>query len=228
MAIYLIDESKNYSFHFSVNPIGNLSIENQRRYKTADILNYGEVDIFKQGENIKEISFDTLFPLVYDSSFCISEVQLSPQDIVSLFESWQLLEQPLRLIITDRNINTLVNLSKFKHEERAGEVGDIYATLTFRTHRATVISTVNDENYYGGLNDRDNNLGSSSGFSDGDKVKVTASLLNVRDGPGTTYNVLGSLANGKQVEIYKVYDNWADIYFGNNGGYICLDYVTKV
>ncbi len=37
-----------------------------------------------------------------------------------MFEKWTLQEEPLRLIITEININMLVNLSKFKQEHTAG------------------------------------------------------------------------------------------------------------
>ncbi len=232
MDIYLIDESKNYTYHFVVNPLNNLSLVTNRRFKTVDIMNFGEVDIFKPGENIKEISFDTLFPVEYDSSYCRELINLTPNDTVSLIEYWQQQEAPVRLIVTDININELVTISKFSHEVRGGEVGDIYASLTFRNHREMTISTIDTSNsYYGGLNSRSDSStsgDSSDTYTDGDTVKVTASALNVRDGPGTEYNILGVVYSGEQLTIFRQYDNWADTYWGDNGGYICLDYVTKV
>lgn len=91
------------------------------------------------------------------------------------------------------------------------------------------IETVNNSSssYSGGLQDNraDNN---SNQYIDGDVVKVTASALNVRDGPGTDNNVLGVVYNGEQLTIFRQYGNWADTYFGDHGGYVCLDYVIKV
>lgn len=232
MDIYLIDETKNYTFHFVVNPLNSLSLTTNRRFKTVDILNFGEVDIFKPGESIQEISFDTLFPVEYDSSYCRDSINLTPNDTVSLIEYWQQQETPVRLIVTDININELVTISKFSHEVRGGEVGDIYASLTFRNYREMTISTIDTSySYYGGLNSRSDSStsGDSSGtYTDGDTVKVTASALNVRDGPGTEHNILGVIYSGEQLTIFRQYDNWADTYWGDHGGYICLDYVTKV
>ena len=74
---------------------------------------------------------------------------------------------------------------------------------------------------------RDNRSTQSSDFSAGDTVTVTASALNVRDGPGTENNILGSVSKGTTLELYSVQENWADVYWGNHGGWICLDYVTK-
>lgn len=232
MDIYLIDETKNYTFHFVVNPLNNLSLTTNRRFKTVDILNFGEVDIFKPGENIQEISFDTLFPVEYDSAFCRNLINLSPNDTVSLIEYWQQQEAPVRLIITDININELVTISKFSHEVRGGEVGDIYSSLTFRNHREMSISTIDTSNsYYGGLNSRSDSATSSDSsntYTDGDTVKVTASALNVRDGPSTDNSILGVVYSGEQLTIFRQYGNWADTYWGDHGGYVCLDYVTKV
>ncbi|AEB76454.1 N-acetylmuramoyl-L-alanine amidase [Clostridium botulinum] len=55
---------------------------------------------------------------------------------------------------------------------------------------------------------------------------VTASVLNVRSGPGTDYRVIGQLNKGTKVKIYKDKGNgWYDIYFGNHGGYVYKNYI---
>lgn len=152
-----------------------------------------------------------------------------PIDYVNTIQFWIDADVPVRLIITDLNINELVNISKFETEVRGGEVDAIYFSITFRTYRELKIETVNNSSssYSGGLQDNraDN---SSSQYVDGDVVKVTASALNVRDGPGTDNNIIGVAYNGEQLIIFRQYGNWADTYWGNHGGFVCLDYVTKV
>lgn len=54
---------------------------------------------------------------------------------------------------------------------------------------------------------------------------VVADTLNVRIGPGTGYEVIGQLNQGAKVKINKKINNFYDIYFGNNGGYVSADYV---
>lgn len=228
MDIYLIDEAKNYKFHFPVNPLNSLSLSKEKRYITADILDFGEVDINQKGEKIREISFNSLFPKEYDESYCREMYLDKPLNSKKLIESWQNIEQPLRLIITDIDINELVIISKFTTEFIAGELEDIYFNITFRTNREIKIETVNNtsvNSYSGGLQDNRNTQ--SATYNVGDKIKVTASALNVREGPGTNYNILGSVSKGTSLEVYRVSGNWADVYWGNHGGYICLDYVTK-
>ncbi|NFI95070.1 SH3 domain-containing protein [Clostridium botulinum] len=228
MDIYLIDEAKNYKFNFPVNPLNSLSLSKEKRYITADILDFGEVDINQKGEKIREISFNSLFPKEYDESYCREMYLDTPLNSKKLIEGWQDIEQPLRLIITDIDVNELVSISKFTYEFVAGELEDIYFNITFRTSREIKIETVNNtsvNSYSGGLQDNRNTQ--SATYNAGDKVKVTASALNVRNGHGTNYNILGSVSKGTSLEIYRVSGNWADVYWGNHGGYICLDYVTK-
>ena len=58
-------------------------------------------------------------------------------------------------------------------------------------------------------------------------VKVTASALNYRSGPGTNYKVKGTI---KRNEIYGIVEeqngNWGKLKSG--AGWICLDYVKKI
>ncbi|WP_271810513.1 SH3 domain-containing protein [Clostridium beijerinckii] len=227
--VYIIDELKNYTFHFPVNPLEKLSIQKEKKYTTVDILDFGEVDIAEIGEKISEISFDTLLPKKYDSSYCRYKNIKSPNDTIKLLEYWKDIDQPVRLIITDFNYNDLVFISKISYEERTGEPGDKYISITFRKFREAKItiyqgsSTSNSSTQL-----QDNRADNGSGdYKDGDVVTVTASALNVRDGPSTDHNVLGVVYKGDTLTIFRQYGNWADTYWGDHGGYVCLDYVSK-
>lgn len=52
---------------------------------------------------------------------------------------------------------------------------------------------------------------------------VTASALNVRD--SINGKILGTLPKGATVHIDYVKDGWASIFYGEHGGWICMDYV---
>lgn len=229
MDIYLIDESNNNTFQFPVNPLDKLSKDKEKRFITADIIDFGEVDISQKGNKIQEISFNSFFPLEYDS-FCRYAAILKPSEYVDKIEYFINNDIHPRLIITDLNINELVNISKFTPEVRGGEIGDIYFAITFRPYREIKIETVNNTSNadIGGLeNNRETNISSTSNFSPNDVVTVTASALNVRNGPGTDKEILGSVFKGDTLTIYSVQGNWADTFWGDHGGWICLDYVTK-
>lgn len=228
MDVYLIDELKKYTLQFPVNPLDKLSNPREKKFITADIIDFGEVDISQKGSKIREISFDSFFPLKYDS-YCRYIAIMDPKNYVNVIQCWMDSDTQVRLIITDLNINELVNISKFVPEIRGGEVGDIYFSITFRTYRELKIETINGSSnlYSGGLQNNRSDNGSNE-YQDGDKVKVTASSLNVRDGPGTSYNILGSVPKGNELIIFRQHGNWADTYWGDHGGYVCLDYVIKV
>lgn len=56
-------------------------------------------------------------------------------------------------------------------------------------------------------------------------VKVTASLLNVRSGPGTNNSVVGVLRKGTTCKILETNNGWGRI--SSPAGWICMDYTEK-
>lgn len=60
-------------------------------------------------------------------------------------------------------------------------------------------------------------------------VNVPDSSLNVRKGPGTSYDKLGSLADGIKVEIKAVCDNgWCKIVYNGGYGYVNQSYLDGI
>lgn len=58
-------------------------------------------------------------------------------------------------------------------------------------------------------------------------VKVN-STLNMRSGPGSNYNVIGTLRNNDKVEIIKEVNGWYEIKFNGKSGYVSSQYVSMV
>lgn len=73
----------------------------------------------------------------------------------------------------------------------------------------------------------DSSSSSSSSSSVNYNVKVTASALNVRSGPGTNYSVKGTLYEGDVVKATALTDGWYKIQFNGGTGYISSKYATK-
>ncbi|MBO4351328.1 MAG: SH3 domain-containing protein [Proteobacteria bacterium] len=65
---------------------------------------------------------------------------------------------------------------------------------------------------------------SSSSF----EVYITASVLNVRSGPGTSYGKIGSLSQGSQVTVLEEKDGWYRIEYEGKEGWISAEYCTKI
>ncbi|GAA0735735.1 LysM peptidoglycan-binding domain-containing protein [Clostridium oceanicum] len=134
MDVYLRNDKEKQTFHFPVNPIDNITVNRSKKYNTVDILDVGEVDLSDKGKKIKEISFNTLLPVEYDT-YCRYRSIPNPVETIAKLEKWMEQEDPLRLIITDFNFNSLVKISDISEEGRAGEDGDKYINIRFRTHR---------------------------------------------------------------------------------------------
>lgn len=153
---------------------------------------------------------------------------MDPKDAVDKLEKLMELQTPLRLIITGGfGLNELVVISNFEEEERAGEIKDRYITITFRTYRDLKIEKVPQTVAKKATQLNNNRPSAKKGYSSGDIVVVTADALHVRSGPGTSYSSLGFVYQGNKLKIYKTVNNWADVFWGNHGGWICTDYVKK-
>ncbi len=141
MDVYLRNEKEKTTFQFPVNPIDNIMVNRTKKYDTADIVDYGEVDLNDKGKKIKELSFLTLLPKEYDT-YCRYRNIPKPTEAIERLEKWMEQQDPLRLIITDFGFNNLVNINSISEEERGGETGDKYITISFRTHRDNKIQTL--------------------------------------------------------------------------------------
>ncbi|GAA0105716.1 hypothetical protein UT300013_23400 [Paraclostridium sordellii] len=56
---------------------------------------------------------------------------------------------------------------------------------------------------------------------------TTADRLNVRSGPGTNYNTVGTLPKGSKVEVVEEINGWAKIKFNNGYAYVNIGYLTQ-
>lgn len=58
------------------------------------------------------------------------------------------------------------------------------------------------------------------------KVRITADSLNIRSGPGTEYEITGSIDKGGSYTIVEVKENWGRL--KSDAGWICLDYTERI
>ncbi|ASN68294.1 putative peptidoglycan-binding LysM protein [uncultured Caudovirales phage] len=223
MDVYLKNGKEKDTFHFPVNPIGNIMVNRNKKFNTVDIIDLGEFDILDKGKKIKELSFNTLLPSKYDT-YCRYIDIPKPTEAIAKLEKWMEQQDPLRLIITDFNFNDLVVISQISEEERSGENGDKYISINFRAYRELKIQRVSTAKASTLKNNRPNTK-TSKRHVVGEWIVITADVLNVRSGPGTNYPIIGSVKNGQSYKIGRIQGNWADIYWGDSGGWISLDYV---
>lgn len=136
MDFYLM--SPDTTFHFPVNP-EEMVVSGEKQTETIDLLNIGEVD-FPQNELRAELRFSSFFPAVYDDYCRYVEIP-DPQEAIQQLLTWRDEGKPVRLIVTDLPINTLVLVKKVDYRAVGGEVGDIYFDLLLRTWREVKIRT---------------------------------------------------------------------------------------
>lgn len=68
--------------------------------------------------------------------------------------------------------------------------------------------------------------GASFAYRMPSKGEVTASALNVRTGPGTSYTILTSVPRGTAVQIIAISGNWYKVNVGsNNGVFVHASYI---
>lgn len=139
MDIYLIDP-EGPTLHLPVNPIGDISIKREKRIETVEIINLGEVD-FPTGTRISEISLSSFFPKEYDPSYCRTADIPIPKEAMQQLTTWTIKKGPVRLIITEPEINVMVLVAAHNTTIKGGEPGDIYYDLTCRVWREIKVRT---------------------------------------------------------------------------------------
>ncbi|MFD2702792.1 LysM peptidoglycan-binding domain-containing protein [Paenibacillus shunpengii] len=119
-------------FWLPVNP-RSLSATSTHGFTDIDVTQLGEYTVI--GNNrLREYSFSSLFPRDYNPSFCEHPRLKDPWETVKMIERWQRSGKPVRFIVTNTPINLAVTIRSFTYEERGGEPGDIYYTLTLKEY----------------------------------------------------------------------------------------------
>jgi nucleoid-associated protein YgaU len=107
--------------------------------------NYTETKISSLGDvttigfrGLKEFTIQSFWPANYDPSYCEYSGFISPADFVSKIEAWRSQRAPISFVMTgvSRVNYPQVTIRDFQFEqEKAGEPGDIYYTLTLKEYR---------------------------------------------------------------------------------------------
>ncbi|WP_310501339.1 LysM peptidoglycan-binding domain-containing protein [Paenibacillus qinlingensis] len=135
-----LEDPTGLRMHFPVNP-SEVNIRRDKSFETITIIHGGELDV-PQGVKVKEISFSSFFPAVYDASYCKYQPLPNPQTAMNQLNTWMEQREPLRLIMTETDVNVLVMLSAHNSSFKGGEPGDVYFDVTFRTWRDYKVRTL--------------------------------------------------------------------------------------
>ena len=109
-----------------------LAVKSPGKNETATVLEMGEINIIRK-RGLREISWSGLFPL-HAAPYVTDRIQLDPMTYINDIQDFRKRKKPGRLSIygTDLDINMQVGIESFEYYERAGEVGDIYYSITLK------------------------------------------------------------------------------------------------
>lgn len=119
------------------------------------------------------------------------------------------------------------------------QLGERLATLTTRLEEVeaelaalkggsgtTNPGTTNPGTTNPGTTNQGNTSNSGTTTSSGKTVRITGSTVNVRRGPGTNYEKVGSMSRGDTATLLGTEGTWYRIQTGNITGYVSTEYAS--
>ncbi|MFD0588845.1 LysM peptidoglycan-binding domain-containing protein [Paenibacillus sp. GCM10027627] len=103
--------------------------------ETKSVLQLGEINVLNK-KGLKDISFESFFP-VMNHPYVTGAKVLKPKEYVNAIQNYRDTLKPARLLLVGAHLsfNMAVSIEAFDYEERAGEVGDIYYTISFKEYK---------------------------------------------------------------------------------------------
>ena len=138
MEFWLSVDNHAEKIQLPVNP-SQFSLSVGNKNETVNVVDLGDVNLLG-GEALASISLSSFFPAEY-APYCAYRSIPEPYEAVKLLEQWRTSKKPLRLIITDTNINLLCAIESFEYGERGGS-RDVYYTLSLKEYRYITIEQV--------------------------------------------------------------------------------------
>lgn len=113
-------------------PPEEFKIQKGQNINTININDLGEIAVIGEGK-LDKITISSFFPTqVY--AFCQYSDFPKPYDCTKLIDKWRLSRKPIRLVITDTNINMLAAIESFEYGENDGS-GDVYFDIQLTQYR---------------------------------------------------------------------------------------------
>ncbi len=138
MEYWLYSNDKKESLQLPVAP-QTYKISGSNNNTAVDITTGGELNMIGKSQ-LSTISLESFFPAQH-YYFCQYSGFPAPYDCVKLIEKWRKSGSPIRLIITQTNVNMAASIESFEYGEQDG-TGDVYFTLELKEYRFVTIPTV--------------------------------------------------------------------------------------
>lgn len=196
MSIKFFLEYNNQVVTLPVNP-QSLQVISAGSNKTEEIVKLGEINLLKDIK-LKTITIESFFPRSFNSSFLINALlSLEPLYYINFINDIRNKKKPVRLVISDTNINMLVSIDDFEYGLDAGDI-DINYKLTLKEYkvygaRQATIKIENEEPVIEGVIE---NIRQKTDFSIGDSISLTGKIWSDKSGKkekGNYKNILGKI-----------------------------------
>lgn len=112
-------------------PPGSFEVPNEINVAVFNVELAGEISFIGK-KKLSNITIQGFFPAQY-YSFC-QTTPLNPYDYVKKIKDWQNSGKPIRLIVTETDVNMLCTINKFTYSEQAG-TRDLDFTLELTEYR---------------------------------------------------------------------------------------------
>lgn len=119
-------------------PPAEFTISKTQGNETATIESLGEINLIGK-EKLSSISLSSFFP-AQKYSFIQVRNLLNPYEYTKIIDSFRTSGKPIRLLITETDINEFFTIDSFEYGEKDGS-GDVYFTISLKQYKYITIAT---------------------------------------------------------------------------------------
>ena len=132
--IYLSFNNQAEAFEFPVLP-GEVEIKESGNNKSHILQNIGEITVINRIK-APTLKLESFFP-INNSPYVTSKYLLKPNEYIEKIKRWRDTGKPVRLVITGTSVDLswACTIEEFSYKEKAGAVGDIEYTISFKEYR---------------------------------------------------------------------------------------------
>lgn len=131
MEFWLSYNNREETFRLPVPP-PDFTVTEGNNINVVNITDVGEISIIGK-RKLSTIEITSFFP-AQQYSFCQYSGFPAPYECVKIIQRWKESGRPIRLIITDTNVNLALCIETFTYGEKDG-TGDVHFTLSLREYR---------------------------------------------------------------------------------------------
>ncbi|SKA99328.1 hypothetical protein SAMN05443428_13511 [Caloramator quimbayensis] len=119
-------------------PPSEFTISKENNNEVVNVETLGEINLIGK-EKLSSISLSSFFSW-QKYPFVKVRNLLKPYEYTKIIDSFRTSGKPIRLLITETDINDFFTIDNFEYGERDGS-GDVYFTITFRQYKVVTITT---------------------------------------------------------------------------------------